>query len=157
MSVTTLRPPRVLFLCVANAARSQMAEGIARSLWGEHAVVQSAGSRPSRVHPLAVAVLGEIRIDATQHHSKHVDAIDPASIDVVITLCAEEECPVFLGRAARLSWAMPDPDRREDVLAGSSAGAEEALDDAARLNQFRATRDALRTRLQEWQAAGYPV
>lgn len=137
--------PRVLFLCVANAARSQMAEGLARALWGEQATVQSAGSRPSRVHPLAVAALAEVGVDLSQQQSKHVDTIDAASVDVVITLCAEEECPVFLGRAARLSWSMPDPDRRGEVL-----------DDAARLQLFRNARDLLVARLQAWRAAGFP-
>lgn len=127
----------VLFLCVANAARSQMAEALARARFGDTVRVQSAGSAPSRVHPLARAVLEEIGLDPSEQHSKHVDTIDPAGVDLVVALCAEASCPVFLGEAHRLSWAMPDPDR-----------ADEALSDAERLAHFRAARDAIRQRLE---------
>ena len=99
----------LLFLCVANSARSQMAEGLARARFGDRARVQSAGSTPAGVNPLAVEVLAEIGIDITGQTSKSVDAIDPASVDVVVTLCAEEVCPVFLARARQLHWPMPDP------------------------------------------------
>ena len=114
----------VLFLCVANAARSQMAEGLARHLLGDEFSVQSAGSRPSRVHPLAQEVMAELGIELTGQRSKSVETIDPATVDVVITLCAEEVCPVFLGEAERLHWPLQDPDRkvpglsREEQLAG---------------------------------------
>jgi protein-tyrosine-phosphatase/catechol 2,3-dioxygenase-like lactoylglutathione lyase family enzyme len=127
----------VLFLCVANSARSQMAEGLARRLFGDAVRVTSAGSAPSRVNPLATAALAELGIDLSTHHSKHVDTINPDEIDLVITLCAEESCPVFLGRARRLSWAMPDPDRKH-----------EDLTDAERLSHFRVTRDQIQGRLE---------
>lgn len=127
----------VLFLCVANSARSQMAEGLARRLFGDAVRVASAGSAPSRVNPYAIAALAELGIDLSTHHSKHVDTIDPDDIDLVITLCAEESCPVFLGRARRLSWAMPDPDRRH-----------EDLSDEERLSHFRVTRDQIQARLE---------
>ena len=97
-----LRFDSVLFLCVANSARSQMAEGLARALFGDAVRVQSAGSQPSRVNPFAIAALGELGLDVGAQHSKSVDDIDPASVDLVITLCAEEVCPVFLSRAARM-------------------------------------------------------
>ncbi len=127
----------VLFLCVANSARSQMAEGLARKRFGDAVRVQSAGSAPGRVNPYAIRALAEVGIDASAQHSKHVDTIDPASVDLVITLCAEESCPVFLGDAARLSWAMPDPDRKH-----------EDLTDEERLAHFRAARDAIDARLE---------
>ncbi len=127
----------VLFLCVANSARSQMAEGLARQQLGEAVRVQSAGSRPSRVNPYALRALAEVGIDANHQHSKHVDTIDPETVDLVITLCAEESCPLFLGRATRLSWAMPDPDRKD-----------EALSDEARMSHFRIARDAIQERLE---------
>ncbi|MBK9649313.1 MAG: VOC family protein [Deltaproteobacteria bacterium] len=127
----------VLFLCVANSARSQMAEGLARRLFGDAVRVTSAGSAPSRVNPLAIAALAELGIDLSTHHSKHVDTINPEEIDLVITLCAEESCPVFLGRARRLSWAMPDPDRKH-----------EDLTDEERLSHFRTTRDQIQGRLE---------
>jgi arsenate reductase len=99
----------LLFLCVANSARSQMAEGIARRLAGDRVRVQSAGSEPSRLNRLAAAALAEIGIDSTAQRSKPVSEIDPATVDTVITLCAEEVCPVFLGKARRLHWPLPDP------------------------------------------------
>jgi protein-tyrosine-phosphatase/catechol 2,3-dioxygenase-like lactoylglutathione lyase family enzyme len=127
----------VLFLCVANSARSQMAEALARRQFGDRVRVASAGSAPSRVNPYALRALAEVGLDASAHHSKHVDTIDPASVDLVITLCAEESCPVFPGEARRLSWAMPDPDRRD-----------EPLTDEERLGHFRAARDAIARRLE---------
>ena len=99
----------LLFLCVANSARSQMAEGIARQLAGDRLPIQSAGSAPSRVNPLAVRALAEIGIDASGQRSKSVDEIDRSTVDTVITLCAEEVCPVYLGSARRLHWPLPDP------------------------------------------------
>jgi arsenate reductase len=100
---------RILFLCVANSARSQLAEGLARSLFGEVVTVQSAGSQPSRVNPDATEVMHELGIDLGGHCSKSVHEIDPASVDLVITLCEEEVCPVFLGGTRRLHWPIPDP------------------------------------------------
>jgi arsenate reductase len=111
----------ILFLCVANSARSQMAEGIARSLAPTEIKIWSAGSSPTRVRPEAVAVLGEIGIDISGYRSKSVAAIPASEVDTVITLCGEEECPVFLGRAERLHWGLPDPaaviGSQEEVLA----------------------------------------
>jgi arsenate reductase len=86
-----------------------MAEALARSLLGGEAVVASAGSRPSRVNPYAIEVMNEVGIDIGSNRSKSVDEIDPANVDIVITLCAEEVCPVFLGTAKRIHWPIPDP------------------------------------------------
>ena len=134
-AVLRARPPRgLLFLCVANSARSQMAEGIARALAQSSVIVHSAGSQPTRVRPEAIAVLGEIGIDISTHRSKSVSDIPADQVDTVITLCGEEECPVFLGRATRLHWGLPDP-------AGVSGS------DADRLSAFRQARDELRRRL----------
>lgn len=124
----------LLFLCVANSARSQMAEGLARAQFGDSVRVQSAGSAPSRVNPLAIAALAELGIDLSAHTSKSVDTIDPATVDTVVTLCAEEVCPVFLGKARRIHWPLPDP-----------AGAEGS--DEERLARFRDVRDEIRRRL----------
>ena len=132
--VRALAPRGLLFLCVANSARSQMAEGLARHLLGPGVRVQSAGSTPSRVNPFAIEVMREIGIDLSGHASKSVDTIAPATVDTVITLCAEEVCPVFLGKARRLHWGLPDP-------------AAVAGDEPARLAAFRATRDELRRRI----------
>jgi arsenate reductase len=129
-----LAPRHLLFLCVANSARSQMAEGIARALAPAGVEVSSAGSRPSRVNPLAIRALDEIGIDLRAHRSKSVDEIAPGAVDAIVTLCAEEVCPVFLGRAHRVHWALPDP--------AAAGGTEEE-----RLQAFRDVRDELRRRL----------
>jgi protein-tyrosine-phosphatase len=127
-------PKHLLFLCVANSARSQMAEGIARSLAGATIRISSAGSLPTRVNPLSIQVMREIGIDISGQHSKSVDSIDGASVDAVITLCAEEVCPVFLGKAHRLHWGLPDP-------------APHGISDPSALDGFRSARDELQKRL----------
>lgn len=129
----------ILFLCVANSARSQMAEGIAGPLVPPGVSVFSAGSDPTQVRPEAIAVLKEIGIDISHFRSKAVAEIPAEEIDTVITLCGEEECPLFLGKATRLHWGLPDP--------ASVRGSE---DD--RLNAFRNTRDELRRRLEGYLA-----
>src|SRR5512140_1324986 len=125
----------ILFLCVANSARSQMAEGIARSLAPPGVKVSSAGSAPATVHPQAIQVLKEIGIDISGHRSKGLDSIDTGSVDAVITLCAEEVCPVFLGKALRVQWRLLDP--------AAVTGTEEP-----RLDAFRSVRDELLRRLK---------
>jgi arsenate reductase (thioredoxin) len=130
-----LHPRHILFLCVANSARSQMAEGIARSLAPKGVRVSSAGSVPSFVRPHALQVLKEIGIDISGHKSKGLDTVDASSVDVVITLCAEELCPVFLGEAMRLHWGLPDP-------------ARENGNEDRKLAAFRGVRDELRRRLE---------
>ncbi len=132
--VRAVRPSGVLFLCVANSARSQIAEGIARSLAPSTLRIWSAGSQPTNVRPEAIAVLAEIQIDISGYRSKSVTEIPPAEVDTVITLCAEEECPVFLGRARRLHWGLPDP--------AATVGNPED-----RLAAFRHTRNELRRRI----------
>ena len=128
---------RILSLCVANSARSQMAEGLARARMGDAAEVRSAGSAPTRVNPFAIQAMAELGIDLSTHASKNVADIDPSEVDVVITLCAEEYCPVFLGAAQRLHWPLIDPDRKHEVLT-----------DAERLAFFRAARDEIRSRIE---------
>jgi protein-tyrosine-phosphatase/catechol 2,3-dioxygenase-like lactoylglutathione lyase family enzyme len=131
----------ILFLCVANSARSQMAEGLARELFGDRIAVQSAGSEPSQVNPYAIEVMREIDVDLTSQRSKSVQGIDPETVGTVITLCAEEVCPVFLGQARRLHWPIPDPASRD-----ASLPREEML------ARFRAARDQIRGRLEVLEA-----
>ena len=138
-----LSPRGVLFLCVANSARSQMAEGIARFLAPPDVTVWSAGSKPTRVRPEAIAALAEIGIDISGHGSKSVSEVPADEIDTVITLCGEEECPVFLGGARRLHWGLRDP---------ASVGGS----DTDRADAFRHTRDELRRRLAAVFAHGEP-
>ena len=127
----------ILFLCVANSARSQMAEGLARKLFGARMAVQSAGSEPSRVNPFAIEVMKEVGVDLTTHHSKSVQTIDPLAVGTVITLCAEEVCPAFLGQARRLHWPIEDPATQD-----SSLPREEML------SRFRTARDQIQARLE---------
>jgi len=131
-----MKARKILFLCVANSARSQMAEGLARAVVPEGWEVRSAGSRPSRVNHWALRVMDELELDLRTHHSKGVDEVDPGDVDLVITLCAEEVCPAFLGEAERLHWPLTDPDLKD-----------ESLPEADHLQAFRAARDELRRRI----------
>lgn len=110
----------ILFMCVANSARSQMAEGLARSIWGDRVTVQSAGSHPGKLNPIAVQVMKEKGIDISSHWSKSVDDLKPefiARLDYVITLCAEEVCPTVVTKGRRLHWPFPDPASENTVEA----------------------------------------
>jgi arsenate reductase len=131
----------LLFLCVANSARSQMAEGLARAWFGDAVRVQSAGTDPGVVSPLAIAALAEVGIDISGQRSKAASAIDPSTVDTVVTLCADEVCPVFLGKARRFHWPLPDP-------AGATGSDEE------RLAAFRDVRDEIRRRLPSLESCG---
>lgn len=122
---------KILFMCVANSARSQLAEGLAKSIFGSKAQIESAGSQPFTVNPLAIEALGEIGIDISKRQSKSVDDLPKdfvANLDYVITLCAEEVCPVVILKAKKLHWPHPDP-------AGGG------------LDGFRKTRDQIREKL----------
>jgi arsenate reductase len=100
---------KILFLCVANSARSQLAEGLARFHWAGLAQVYSAGSKPTKVNPLAIQALKEWDLDISHHSSKTVDDLSHMDFDYVITLCAEEVCPVALNARQKLHWGFPDP------------------------------------------------
>jgi arsenate reductase len=127
----------ILFLCVANSARSQMAEGLARQRFGSRVLVQSAGSAPSIVNPYAVEVLREHGIDLSTHHSKSVQSIDPSGVTTVVTLCAEEVCPAFLGQARRLHWPIADP-----------ASPDASIPPEEMRARFRRARDEIQARLE---------
>jgi arsenate reductase (thioredoxin) len=135
----------LLFLCVANSARSQMAEGLGRMIFGDRLPVMSAGSEPSQVNPYAIEVMRELGIDLTTHHSKSVQTIDPEQVGTVITLCAEEVCPAFLGKAERLHWPTPDP-----------ASKDNSLPRDVMLMRFRDARDYIRDRLERLKSQIYP-
>jgi arsenate reductase len=123
---------RVLILCTGNSARSQMAEGLLRSLGGDQFEVVSAGTQPSAVRPEAIAVMSELGIDISSHRSKHVREFDGQHFDCVITVCdhANESCPIFPSETKRIHWSFPDP----AAIQGS---------EAERLAGFREVRDAL--------------
>jgi len=125
----------ILFLCVHNAARSQMAEAIARELAPSHVRISSAGSMPTGVHPFALMALEEAGWPTDGLRSKHVDEIDSKTVDTVITLCAEQVCPIYLHECNRLSWPLPDPG--------------EIVGDQALRAAFRSLRDEIERRIRE--------
>ena len=129
----------LLFLCVANSARSQMAEGLARQLFGDGVRVYSAGSKPSVVNPYAIKAMAEVGIDIRTQTSQSVQDFKHVPVDLVITLCAEEVCPVFLGDTRRLHWPLKDPDRKEETLSEED-----------RLRFFRIARDEIQERLEKF-------
>jgi len=130
---------RVLILCTANSARSQMAEGLLRHLAGDRFEVHSAGSQPSVVNPFAIKAMGARGIDITGHHSKGLDEFLSQEFDYVVTVCdnAAETCPVFPGKAERIHWGFPDP-----------AAVEGSDDD--KLASFEKVRDGLEKTLSDW-------
>lgn len=103
----------ILFLCVANSARSQVAEGLAKKILGDQFWIESAGSAPSgRVQPGAIQILKEVGIDITQNHSKSIQQLPHEfvdQLDYIITLCQEENCPIINTRAQIIAWPLPDP------------------------------------------------
>jgi arsenate reductase len=130
---------RVLILCTGNSARSQMAEGLLRSLGGDRFDVVSAGTKPSVVRSEAITVMSELGIDMSRHRSKHVQEFDGQHFDYVITVCdnANESCPLFPGDTERMRWSVPDP----AVIEGS---------ETERLAAFRRVRDALAESLRRF-------
>lgn len=129
---------KILFMCVANSARSQMAEGLAKHTLGSEHWIESAGSQPSKVNPFAVQAMKEIGIDISGHHSKSVDDLPQEfvdGLDYVITLCAEEVCPAIITKAKKLHWPHPDPAGRGGT-------------DGEQLQRFREVREMLRGRVE---------
>ncbi len=110
-----------------------MAEGLARKILGPKTVVQSAGSCASHVSPWAIEVLKEIGIDIRSHKSKSVHDIDFSKVDMVITLCEEEVCPVLPGRIKKLHWPIADPSRKGYTEEKQLEGFREARDKIAEL------------------------
>ena len=134
--------PKLILLCVANSARSQMGEALARASAPPGWEVYSAGSRPSQVNPYAIEVMEELGIDMTGHQSKGLDEVPLEDADFVITLCAEEECPVAYTKGKRLAWPHPDP-------------AAPAPTERAQRQSFRDVRDMIRNRLDRfWHEHG---
>jgi thioredoxin type arsenate reductase len=131
------RPLRVLFICTHNSARSQMAEGLMQHIAGEVVKVDSAGSQPSSVHPLATQAMSARGIDISHHRSIHIDRFIGQTFDYVITVCdrAREMCPVFPDQPREIHWSLPDP-------------AELGNTEAERYQAFEETADQLSTRIE---------
>ena len=130
---------RVLFLCTHNSARSQMAEGLLRSMAGNRFEAGSAGTEKTSVHPLAIRAMAELGIDISAQSSKRYEDIAAQAWDYVITVCddANERCPIVPGSVKRLHWSFEDPSR--------AAG-----DEPQRLAVFRRVRDQIQDRLTAW-------
>ena len=130
---------KILFLCTGNAARSQMAEGIANGFHGDEVEAVSAGSRPAGwVHPLAVRALADIGIDHRDATSKSADQFINEEFDVVVTVCdsAAQDCPVWPGAKRIEHWPIEDPSFGPD-------------DPATRLDRFIERRDELISRIDD--------
>jgi ArsR family transcriptional regulator, arsenate/arsenite/antimonite-responsive transcriptional repressor / arsenate reductase (thioredoxin) len=124
-------PTRVLFLCTHNSARSQMAEAILRQQGGDAVDVNSAGSDPSQVHPMAVRTLGELGIESAGLRAKALSSFAGDRFDYVITLCdiVRESCPSWPGEPEQLHWSLADPSlvdasEEEALLAFRASAAE---------------------------------
>tara|TARA_Y100000817_G_C16545744_1_gene406540 strand:- start:121 stop:546 length:426 start_codon:yes stop_codon:yes gene_type:complete len=102
---------KIIFICTGNACRSQIAEGILRSMAGDKFDVFSAGSHPTKVHPMSIKVMKEIGIDITSHTSDPISNFLKENIDIVVTVCnnADKACPVFPGKVERIHWRIKDP------------------------------------------------
>ena len=130
---------RVLFICTHNSGRSQMAEALVNHDLAVRVRAVSAGTEPSGVHPLAVAVMRELGIDISQQRSKGLEEFVGQKFDYVITLCsqADETCPVFFGGTQKIHMGFPDP--------AVASGSEED-----RLAAFRKVRDQIREQIVEF-------
>ena len=128
---------RVLILCTGNSARSQMAEGLLRFIGGDNVAVESAGVAPTSVRAEAIEVMRQIGIDISGHRSKSVDEFVDHEFDFVITVCdnANENCPIFPGKARRIHWSFTDPAAVDGT-------------DEERLAAFRDVRDQIKERLE---------
>lgn len=129
---------KILFLCTGNAARSQMAEGIARGFHGDVVDVVSAGSRHAGwVHPLAIRAMADVGVDITDQTSKAADQFINEPFDVVVTVCdsAAQDCPSWPGAKRIEHWPIEDPSFGED-------------DPDTRYDRFVETRDELAQRIE---------
>jgi arsenate reductase (thioredoxin) len=137
-SSTTPSKKRVLILCTANSARSQMAEGALRWLAGDRYDVFSAGSRETSVNPFATRAMREIGVDISAQFSKTYERYLGQPFDAVITVCdnAADNCPFLPGQYTRIHWSFPDPAAVEG--------------DDAKLQAFREVRDGLIARFRAY-------
>jgi arsenate reductase len=135
---------QVLFVCIHNSARSQMAEAFLNDICGEQFEAQSAGIEPGKLNPIVVEAMQEVGIDISRNGTKSVSEMLKSGrrFDYVITVCDEtsaERCPYFPGPTVRLHWGFPDP----SALQGSQA---------EKLARTREIRDAIKLKVDEWCA-----
>jgi len=133
---------KVLFVCVHNSARSQMAEALLKHMAGGRFDVESAGLEPGKLNPLAIEVMKEVGIDISQNKTKSVFDFykQGKEYDYVITVCDESQsgaCPVFPGRGERLHWGFPDP--------SSFMGTHDE-----RLTKTKEVRNQIKAKIEDW-------
>jgi arsenate reductase (thioredoxin) len=133
---------KVLFVCIHNSARSQMAEAWLNHLCGEHFAAESAGLEPGKLNPLAVAVMREVGIDISGKKTRAVSDVlkSGQSFSYVVTVCDEtsaERCPIFPGATTRLHWGFEDPARAQGT-------------DEQKISFFRRVRDEIRSQIEEF-------
>jgi len=130
---------KVMFICTGNSARSQMAEGLAKSLLKDKYEIHSAGLKPKGVNPYAIKIMQEIGIDISSQKSKVIDEKLLTQMDLVITLCdnAKESCPVTPPSIQTWHWSLPDP--------SEFSGSEEEI-----LESFRKIRDEIKNRIENF-------
>ena len=128
---------KVLFICTGNACRSQIAHGLLRDMAGDQFEVFSAGSHPSRVHPMSIAVMEEVGVDISYHTSDYVVDYLDEGIDIAITVCdnANQACPTFPGEVERIHWSIEDPFKGWNF-------------DTSQMDSFRETRREINERLE---------
>tara|TARA_B100001750_G_C15270938_1_gene477503 strand:+ start:217 stop:636 length:420 start_codon:yes stop_codon:yes gene_type:complete len=131
-----LTKKKIIFICTANACRSQIAHGLLESMAGDKFEVFSAGSYPSQVHPMSIKVMEEIGIDISYNKSDLVDDYLKTGIEVVITVCdhANEICPIFPGNIEKIHWSINDPFKGWDY-------------NKNQMQSFRKTRDEIKERI----------
>lgn len=139
-----MKKKKVLFVCIHNSARSQMAEAFLNQLCGEEFEAHSAGLEPGTLNPIVVEAMHEIGIDIAQNKTKAVfDFVKSSqSFAYVVTVCDEasaERCPIFPGVTTRLHWGFPDP--------SAAPGTREE-----KLAQTRVIRDAIKNKMENWCA-----
>ncbi|MBI4810519.1 MAG: arsenate reductase ArsC [Ignavibacteriales bacterium] len=130
---------RILFLCIANSCRSQMAEGLVRHYLGDYFYVESAGIIATIVNPNAIKVMDELGIDISGHRSKDLSEFNEHNFDIIITLCDEGDalCPEWFGGGEKVHIGFSDPIRAK--------GSEEEV-----LKVFRSVRDDMKKKLMSF-------
>ena len=126
----------IIFICTGNACRSQIAHGLIEHIAGDRFNVFSAGSHPSRVHPMSIKIMEEIGIDISHHTSDPIEDYFDKEIDIVITVCdnVNKLCPVFPGTIEKIHWSVDDPFKGWDY-------------NENQIDSFRQTREEIRDRI----------
>ncbi|MCP4652702.1 MAG: arsenate reductase ArsC [Candidatus Omnitrophica bacterium] len=128
---------KVLFVCIHNSARSQIAQGLLESIAGGKFIVESAGIKKGEISPLAIETMKEIGIDLSSNKSKTIDSLGDATYDYAITLCDEALCPSFSNAKETIHWSFKNP----ATLKGNKK---------EKLAKTREIRDKIRERISDW-------